>query len=494
MVDFNNYKKVKNLAFLVLCVMGSVYVGVCAVHSAGYISDVVNDCLKLGIFIILCSVGYRAGRGFLRLTHTTPLFLTAILLLAVLHVTELTEEFVVMAPVPLLGEVTPFKRAFETILMIGSFSLLLGSAYLAVFEISKSRRQMEDQYRLLDEKVQLNRKILHTMLDGVAIVDPDGRILYGNPSFCQMYGYSLEELLTTHPRALVHPDYHHELGRFFKDIQERGSFHGETKDVRKDGTQFHVEVQGAGIELEGRQCLLAVIRDATERKDAEKQLQEYQSGLRTLSYELSMTEERERRRIAAGLHDNVCQELVMIKVALKTLQQGFREPEVMATLERQCEIITRLLQETHSLVFDLSSPVLYEIGLNAAIASWLNHYVAGPFSIQCEFHSENGEFKLEKELNVLLFQSIRELVMNAVKHARAKTIQVTMGPVQESLQIQVKDDGIGFDPTSIGFTEEGGFGLFSIQERLRCVGGVIEVRSSSDHGTTVTMRVPHQTP
>lgn len=485
----NTYIRLKQNAFLVICLLGVGYVGVSMANVADHINDQVTDAIKLGIVCILCWVGYISGRDFIKFTHTTPVFFAAILFLILFHVTELTEEFALFGPVPLFGELTFAKRAFETTMMIGSICLLIGGAYFAAAEVNRAREQLDEHVRLIHEKEELNHKILETMLDGVAILG-GGRIIYANSAFCRIYGYSLNELQEMHPHQLVHPDYRHELKRYFQDVHEHGAFQGETVDIRKDGTLFNTEVQGAGIELDGRMCFLAVIRDVTERKQAENQLQEYQGRLQALSYELSMSEEQERRRVAAVLHDNLCQELAMIKVSLQTLQQTLQDSQAVTTLERQCEIITDLLKEAHAMVFDLSNPVLYEVGLGAAIEDWLNHRIEGKSSLRCEFSSDLAGCKLKREPSILLLQSVRELVMNVVKHAQAQTMRVTLSQLGDCLHIRVQDDGVGFDPKSVEMTQQGGYGLFSVEERLKYMGAEMEIESLPQKGTAITVQVP----
>ena len=151
----------------------------------------------------------------------------------------------------------------------------------------------------------------------------------------------------------------------------------------------------------------------------------------------------------------------------------------------------QVVADARSLTFELSNPVLYQVGLEAAVESYLTERIQGQFGIKCKFKSEGPHSSLEEDIRVVLFQAVRELLANVVKHANASTIEVHVSNTEGELRIVVQDDGVGFDPTEIGPhpTGRGGFGLFNIRERLEYLGGNVKIESERKKGARVTMTV-----
>ena len=142
------------------------------------------------------------------------------------------------------------------------------------------------------------------------------------------------------------------------------------------------------------------------------------------------------------------------------------------------------------MIFDLSPPVLYELGLMAAI-EWLADQFKQRTGITASFESDDSEVLLSHELKVVLFQAMRELLVNVAKHAQAKRVRLTWTKTASRFELTVEDDGIGFDIADVGnrSSSEGGFGLFSLRERLGLLGANISFQSS-DSGTCVTLAAP----
>ena len=153
--------------------------------------------------------------------------------------------------------------------------------------------------------------------------------------------------------------------------------------------------------------------------------------------------------------------------------------------------MSQVVSDARSLTFELGNPVLYQVGLEAAVESYLTERIQKEFGIKCEFKSEGPKSSLKEEVRIVLFQAVRELLANVIKHANASEIKISVKNTENSLQIVVEDDGVGFDPTKIGprAIGRGGFGLFNIKERLEYFGGDFEIESRANNGTRVTMTV-----
>ena len=237
-----------------------------------------------------------------------------------------------------------------------------------------------------------------------------------------------------------------------------------------------------------------IVQEFTELKRAKEQLHEYERQLRTLASEISLAEERERRRIAAELHDRIGQSLALSRIKLGALREAVAAGGPVRDLDEVCGIVDRTIQDTRSLVCELSPPLLYELGLEAAL-EWLGERTSEQFGYTCEVQDDHRPKPLDDDVAVVLFQAVRELLFNAGKHARASRVQVTLSADGPTIKVEVEDDGIGFDASLIKVHSSNGigFGLFSIRERLVHLGGRVAIWSAPGSGARITLHAPLRT-
>ena len=237
--------------------------------------------------------------------------------------------------------------------------------------------------------------------------------------------------------------------------------------------------------------IVDVYDDITERKHAENKLLIYQEKLQSLASELSLVEERERRSIATDLHDQIGQTLSVIKMRCFELRDNLKEPGLLRQIDEIRELVKQTIQDTRSLTFELSPPVLYELGLVAAI-DWLAEQFQLKHNLKCTVETDKKSKDLSQDIEIVLFRSVRELLVNIVKHAQAKKVKITIRVNKKNLRIRVTDDGIGFSPETKATRayKDQQFGLFNITERIRHLGGRLEVDSQRGKGTMVTLVAP----
>lgn len=232
-------------------------------------------------------------------------------------------------------------------------------------------------------------------------------------------------------------------------------------------------------------------REIQERKNSERRLMVNQEKLRALSSQLTLTEERERRRIAMDLHDRISQSLALTQIKLSLLSQGSPAgPQPTALKEIEAEIES-IIQDTRTLTFEISPSILYELGVEAAI-EWIAESMLPAYGLRVTVRSQGQEEQLATSLRVLIFRSVRELLLNIVKHAAAKQVEIQLSHEPSGLRVMVRDDGVGFNPSNAGLENPNteGFGLFSIRERLSAVGGAFTIESSPGRGTRATLAIP----
>jgi signal transduction histidine kinase len=270
-----------------------------------------------------------------------------------------------------------------------------------------------------------------------------------------------------------------------RDITKRKRAAEELKEHR-DRLKELVAERTAELTITNEQLQQEII----ERRRAERRLLTYHKRLRSLASALSLAEERERRRIATEVHDLVGQNLAFAKLKLANLLET-SSSSARGDVAEVNKLIDEAIQDTRFLISELGSPVLYELGFVPAV-EWLIQQMQQRHGIAIDFEADVQPKPLSDDVGILLFQAARELLANIVRHARADTAKVSITRSGDQIQVDVSDDGVGFDPAEMGphMDENGRFGLFSLRERLEPLGGHMEVASKPGHGTRVTLVAP----
>ena len=232
--------------------------------------------------------------------------------------------------------------------------------------------------------------------------------------------------------------------------------------------------------------------EVEERKKNEQELLGYQQRLRHLSSELLQTEERERRHIATEIHDRIGQALAVSKIQLGALQAEVDSEDSKKKIDDIRGLLSQTIRDTRTLTFELSPPVLYELGLQAAL-EWLAEIVRKQNGLKVDVAGDGSDRSLDAAKRVVLFRTCRELLFNVVKHAGATSARVSLKGDGAAIMVKISDDGTGFDPNLLqsGYDPlESGFGLFSIREQLEHRGGIFEVDSGPGRGSEVTIVMP----
>jgi signal transduction histidine kinase len=235
----------------------------------------------------------------------------------------------------------------------------------------------------------------------------------------------------------------------------------------------------------------ALRHEVGEKQAAQNKLIEHQASLQDLAAEVVLAEQRERRRIAERLHDELAQLLALSQIRVG----GLHEIEDRAALDREVGEIEDLVEEavtrTRSITCELSPPVLYELGLPAAL-EWLAEQLRRQTGADVSVHVSGQPPKLSEDLNVTLFHTTRELLANVAKHARATRATVLLRCDRGAVSVVVEDDGVGFDPALVrpNPRDATSFGLFSIRERLKPHGGTLHVLTEPGAGAQVTATLP----
>jgi len=349
-------------------------------------------------------------------------------------------------------------------------------------------RQSEAKYRTLLEQIPA---VTYT-----AALDEESSTLYVSPQIEALIGFSQAEYAadTDIWRKQVHPEDREWVLREVHRARDQGeAFRTEYRMLTRTGELIWVRDEALVVRDDsGRPLFLqGIMFDITARKVAEEKVNLYQRQLRTLASELLFTEERERRRLATDLHDSIGQALAISKLKLDAVKTAVLSSPLGPDLEEICGLLDGTIQQTRSLTFELSPPVLYELGLVPALES-LVEQVERRYSLRIHFMEDSRPKPVSEDLAVLLFRAVQELLVNVVKHAKAQKARVAIVRDGDRIRIRVEDNGIGLDPAEIDSHEDRArrFGLFSIRERLHHFGGRIEIESGPGRGTQVTLTAP----
>lgn len=375
-----------------------------------------------------------------------------------------------------------------------------GNRLCAVFENVTERRRADLALQESERKLAT----LMANLPGMAyrcLVDEEWTMLFVSEGCRDLTGYHSEDVIGNHTVSyndIIHPDDRQKVQEAIAQaLLALQSFEIEYRIHTAQGQEKWVWERGRAVghlQESNASILEGFILDISERRHVEEKLLAYQKKLKSLASELSLTEERERRRVAVGLHDQACQNLVLSKMKLQGLRPSLLSGQTEA-VETVCQTLTETIESIRELTFDLSSPILYKFGLAAALEELLKDKLrAGP-GIQCRFSDDGRPKPLSQDVLVLLFQSVRELVINVLKHAQAHKVTLDIRRDSDSIYVVLSDDGIGFDVDEVlSFpSQRRSVGLFNILERLDYIGGRLDIASSPGHGSRFTLVAPLRT-
>jgi PAS domain S-box-containing protein len=367
-------------------------------------------------------------------------------------------------------------------------------------------QQLRCQQEALRESEQRFRSVLENSQDVIYRLNVQtGSYEYISPSVLAVTGFSSDELIALPAEAapaMIHPEDMPVLRAAWACLDETGQGKAEYRQRAKNGDyRWLSNCMSLTRDSNGRPLYRdGNIRDVTERKqqeleirrakdDLEQRVRERTEQLRALAGELTLTEQRERKRLAKVLHDHIQQLLVAAKYRLTVLGRDEKDSVKQAAGEIG-ELIDQSIAASRSLTAELSPPILHEAGLNAGL-EWLARWMADKQHLHVDLEMDAIE-PLTETTKILLFESVRELLFNAVKHSKTRSVRIRLRSAEGLLKLVVSDEGIGFDPKILPPAGEpgGGFGLFSIIERLQLIGGRVEIDSSPGRGSRFVLHVP----
>ena len=352
----------------------------------------------------------------------------------------------------------------------------------------RERRLVEELRVKSEERLA---SLLESAPDAVVITDSDGQIVLVNAQTEALFGYARDELFG-HPVEMLLPEsvrerhVKHRVG-YLDDPRTRPMGIGlELAGIRKDGSEFPVDISLSAIETGEARLLTAFIRDITERRAA-ADLQRSLAERRALLEHLVSAGEEERERIAADIHDDSIQAITAAGMRLQMLRRELDDPtqlELLADLEETIELsISRL----RHLLFELRPPALDREGLAAALRMYIDEsrdQTHATFRLADALRSQPDD-----EARIILYRIAQEALTNVRKHADATEAEVLIAERDGGFLVRISDDGVGFAPDQT-LLVPGHLGLAAMRERAELAGGRIRIDSAPGTGTVVECWIP----
>lgn len=373
------------------------------------------------------------------------------------------------------------------------------------------------EHKQAERSAALLATIVESSDDAIISKDLNGVILSWNNGAERLFGYTAQEAIGQPITMLIPPNRFDEEPGILKRIRH-GEFiqHYETVRRRKDGTLIDISLTVSPLVDRQGQIVGAskIARDITERKRTETRLMQLtaeleqrvvertaelvqsENRLRTLAKELNLAEQRERTRLAGELHDYLSQLLVFCRMTLAQAKKTGLSSRGENFIKETEESLDKALTYCRTLMAELSPPVVQEQGLPAGLLWLCDHMKRQGLAVTVEL-PEALDLPLPKDCAVLLFQSVRELLINVAKHGVVKEATMCMTSEDRSLCIIVRDEN-GFDLAAAAAGKasplSSKFGLFSIRERMKALGGRFDIQSAPGEGTTATLVLPLSSP
>ncbi|HEY2586445.1 MAG TPA: ATP-binding protein [Tepidisphaeraceae bacterium] len=354
-------------------------------------------------------------------------------------------------------------------------------------ELAEGRARMEDRVHYRD--------LFRFAPDAYLVTDSHAKILEANLAAARLLNIP-EPFLAGKPLTLyVDPEQRSEVTARLAAIPDGRTVEWSMDLIPRgaDRRAVHVTISAARSGAPDHGRLRWLLRDVTDQSRRERDLRADRDGLSTLATQLTLAQERERRQIATEIHDHIGQSLAFCQLRLGMLRESLGADE-QSVVDEVRSLLAQVIQQTRSLTFELSPTVLYELGLGPAI-EWLLDQ-RGHLGVAFRFETQGREHRLGHNSEITLFEAVREILSNVIKHSRAAAATVRLTYTDREVVVEVEDDGIGFRPGDAAARqmERPSLGLLSVRERMEFLNGVAEIHSSAGRGTRVRLIVPLEKP
>jgi PAS domain S-box-containing protein len=343
----------------------------------------------------------------------------------------------------------------------------------------------------LRESEQKYSTLVEDALIGVYIIQ-DGKIIFANDKFAEIYGYSKNELIGMESLELIHSEDRDEV-RQMREKRLSGDkvpSEYEIRGLKKNGETIWVTRSYSLINYNGQPAISGIVADMTKRRLVEDALRKSDKELRILSNQLLSAEEKERKRIARELHDGIGQALSAIKFSVENVLSEFddhKDALDSSSLKSVIPLTQKTIEEVRRIVKDLRPSILDDLGILATIAWFCREFQKVYSRIQIEKEIDITEKDIPTPLKTIIYRLLQEALNNVAKHSQADQVYLSINKKSNEIDLLVKDNGRGFDLEKIMSLNpsQRGLGLASMRERSELSGGKFDIQSEIGKGTTI---------
>ncbi len=363
----------------------------------------------------------------------------------------------------------------------------------------KGTNQDITEQKLIRNKIEKAEEMYRVLTDNsndlICLQEPDSSFKYISPSIKTLLGYEQSDFLGKKVFSIVHID---DIQRL-QDAMSRKVFSSLNNEafsfriLHKEGHYVWFEFLTSPVYKENKiNYFVTSARDITQWVLAKQEIQEYQTSLQKMTTEMTLIEEKQKKEIASNIHDHLSQSLVISKMKISELKKNSKLISIDEDLKFIEKLISEALENSRKITYDLSPPVLYQLGIIDAL-NWLLEDVESTHKIKCKIYNNVDSIKLNDVKSILLFRCIQELIKNTVKYANATLITLEIDKNKLGVNLTLTDNGEGFDTSILNNYQNhsgSGFGLFAVQERIRNIQGDFKITSIKNAGTTVNIFIP----
>lgn len=366
--------------------------------------------------------------------------------------------------------------------LIGMLTRDITNQKIVEGELKKHKEHLEELVKQKSNEIVtisgLYQKIFNHTSDAIAIISEDFRLVEANPALQRMLGETDEELYSGHIFDSIPATYHPIIKNSVELLFSGKSINPlEIEILNKNGTKIPVELSANIIEYNNSVALLSIIRDISDRREMEKMIL-----LTTIE-----AEERERRRLAADLHDDIGPLLASLKMYVSVLQQRLLNTPNSEVLDIIQNLIKSSIENVRTISNNISPHLIERFGLIPAVKAEIENI---KMLVPVDFKTNASNYKFDKQVEIIIYRVIKELFNNTLKYAKATSVSLNINYHKYKLYLKYSDNGLGFDLATTVLDKKSGHGLPNIDNRIKSINGNYSIETSSGNGFIFILDVP----
>ncbi len=338
-------------------------------------------------------------------------------------------------------------------------------------QLERSTKKLKQTQQALEQSEQHFQTLFNNSSDDIFVIDFEGNFVEVNQVACDNLGYSREEFIQMNLRSIKSEPLKSKVDADIALIKKIGRHRYESEVVTKNGKNIPVEMKSRLIDYKGKQMILTISRDISERKEVEEKI------LSTII----QTEENERKRFAADLHDDLAPILSTVKLYTDLLKKkNFKKIDEEEAVRNIEELVDMAITSTRTISRNIRPNILQDFGLAAAVNDFCS-FVKKTESIHIDVVTHQYTIEERGIEETVLYQAVKELINNTIRHASAKNIKIELKSFENQVILYYRDDGVGFDLDE-AMKQHTGLGLNNIVNKIKSVKGTVDINTKPGEG------------